>query len=68
MKEKEKSNNNNPKIYDCWDVLKEYFTKEEIKEAKEIMVACGCSVCLMIHLTDKFSDRVPKEKRFCFGM
>lgn len=55
------------KIYNCGDILKEYFTPEEIKEAGKVMYACGCSVCRIRYLIDKFPKRVPKEKLHCFG-
>lgn len=60
-------NNEVTKIYNCCDILKEFFTKEEIKEAGEKMVACGCSVCRMRYLTAKFPYRVPKEQQLCWG-
>ena len=57
----------NREFPDCQDVLKKYFTEEEIKEAKKKLVACGCSVCCMNYLMGKFPNRIPKGKGFCFG-
>lgn len=59
--------NYNKDLKNCWDVLEQYFTDKEIKEAGEVMKACGCSVCRMQYLMNKFPKRVSSEDALCYG-
>lgn len=46
---------------DIIELIKKYYTEEEIKAIEKKVLACGCSICTFNALVNEFGDRTTEE-------